>query len=338
MSLPPSSPSEPSRTTNPRSKFQVGQRTYPLSGRTASFDSESASERNRSFLHQIDSFLETELANTHSDADRVHVYQRAFDLLAQEFQLCRPLLERIKQQYDEMGRNLLEKKRVIMTDSSSVSAVEDSFSEQVNRMRRAREQEFGRMRQDTEHLLDEMTACRVQRSDLLQQMAQLEEQREQLKIIEQDNAEKMTQVNSRVHELIDEIKQMESDIAQAKKDIAALDEKIEKTMISSTDLIRSDQQLSEELANLEGIEKGLKEKLFNTHEASRSLDLDLQELHREIRSLTHENEDAREKLRNIRDRKATNEQKMREMLKPYEPDPKVPIIAILKKLLARKRR
>jgi chromosome segregation ATPase len=274
MTFTPSAPPSSPTTSNPRSKIQ----SQPHSSRPISSPTSP-------FLQQVDSFLETELSSAHSDADRVYVYQRAFDLLAQEFQLCRPLLERIKQQYDEMGRSLLEKKRVIMTDASSVSAVEDSFSEQVNRMRRAREHEFGRMRQETERLLDEMTSFRVQRSELLQQMAQLDEQRGRLKIIEQNNEEKMTKVNSRVHELVDEIKQMEGDISQMKKEIETLDEKIEKTMISSSDLMTSDEELSEELRKLEEMERELNEKLRETNEGTRAVDLELHEVQREIRGL-----------------------------------------------------
>jgi chromosome segregation ATPase len=289
MKFEPSAPPSSARSANPRTKHRADARRYPQSAHTQ--NRSAGSDHNATFLAQIEAFLSQELAASHSDADRIDVYQRAFDLLAQEFQLCRPLLERIKQQYDEMERSLLVKKRAIMTDASSVSAAEDNFSEQVNRMRRARIQEFSKRRQETEALLDEMTALRVQRSELLQQVAQLEEKKEELKTIEQVNSEKMTQVNNRVHELLDEIKQMEHEIGETKKEITALDDKIEKTMVSSDDLIQSEMQLTRELTQLQAVEARLEEKLKATNDANLDVDFQFQQLQKDIRALDHQNSD-----------------------------------------------
>jgi chromosome segregation ATPase len=335
MEFEPSAPPNSARSSNPRTNRRADMRRYPQSAHTPKRSLEP--DQNSTFLAQIDTFLSRELAAAHSDSDRIYVYQRAFDLLAQEFQLCRPLLERIKQQYDEMGRSLLIRKRVTMTDASSVSAAEDSLSEQVNRMRRARIQEFSKRRQETEALLDEMTALRVQRSELQQQVGQLDQKKEELKMVEQANSEKMTQVNNRVHELLDEIKQMEHEIGETKKEIAGLDDKIEKTMVSSNDLIQSEEQLTRELTELQADEARLKEKLKATNDANLDVDLQFQKLQKDIRSLTHQNSEAQEKLRSIQERRTATEQKIREMLKPYESDPNIPLTALIKKLLMRKR-
>jgi hypothetical protein len=42
-------------------------------------------------------------------------------------------------------------------------------------------------------------------------------------------------------------------------------------------------------------------------------------------------------LRSIQERRTATELKIREMLKPYESDPNIPLMALIKKLLSRKR-
>jgi chromosome segregation ATPase len=335
MDFEPSAPPFLVHSANPRARHHTDTCQYPQNAHTP--QRTAASDRNSTFLAQIEVLLGQELASAHSDSDRIYVYQRAFDLLAQEFQLCRPLLERIKQQYDEMGRSLLVRKRGIMTDASSVSTAEDNFSEQVNRLRRARIQEFSKRQQETETLLGEMTALRVRRSELLQQVAQLDERKDELKTIEHTNAEKMMQMNNRVRELLDEIKQMECEIADTKKEIAALDDTIEETMVSSDDLIQSEKQLAQELTQLQAVEAKLKEKLNATNSANIDLDLQFQELQKDIRVISRENSDAQEKMRSIRERRATTEVKIREMLQPYVSNPNIPLIELIKMMLTRKR-
>jgi chromosome segregation ATPase len=334
MSTPVPVPPPGSGSSNPRLYNSIAQR-HSQSARAPARPDEPPESL---FLDNIESYLERELSTAHSDSDRVHIYQSAFDLLTREFQLCRPLLERIKQQYDEMGKSLLAKKRVIMTDNSSVSAAEDTFSENVNRLRRAKAQEFSQRREETERLLDEMTDLRVQRSELQRQLDQLVAQKAELKTIDQDHAEKMTQVSNRLHELMDDIKQMETDSAQTKHDIQALQEKIEKTMVSADDLALSDQQLGRSLEELHARESELNDELKKAMDEDALADFQLEELHREIRALTRENSEAMEKVRSITERKQTTEAKIRELLLPYESAPNLPLVELVRKLIKRKRR
>jgi chromosome segregation ATPase len=331
----PRPPASTGHPINPRNRNSISQRQSAHSARSRPV--EDLIEESP-FLMNIDAYFERELPAAHSSSDRIHIYQAAFDLLTQEFQLCRPLLERIQQQYDEMSKSLLAKKRVIMTDSSSVSATEDSFSENVNRMRRARIEEFGSRRATIERLLDEMTDLRVQRSDLQKRLDAMATQRSELKMIEAEHSERMTQVNSRVHELMDDIKQMEGDSFQTKREIQQLQEKIEKTMISANDLQQSDEQLGKDLSKIEELEAELNAELNRVTKEHDAGDLQLEELHREIRTLSRENSELSEKAKSITDRRHVAEMKIREMLIPYDNSPHLPLLSLVKRIVSKRNR
>jgi hypothetical protein len=102
---------------------------------------------------------------------RIFIYQHAFDYLTNEFQLYHPLLQRMKQQYDETSHSLLVKDRDIVMTAASGSYAEDSLSEMVNNLRRTRAEEFVQNQAESERLLDEMTDLDVHRSELLNQLA-----------------------------------------------------------------------------------------------------------------------------------------------------------------------
>lgn len=326
-------PMAPPRTANPRNKPSVHYNQPPQSARAPQRRPLTANVTT-TFISQIDSFLEHELQNAHSDSDRVYVYQRAFDYLAQEFQLCRPLLERIKQQYDSMSSTLIAKKREIMTDTSSITDAEDTFSEMVNKMRRARTQEFAKCREESEQLLDEMTSLRLQRSELLTQLDTLATQKRELKNVETAHAEQMTQVNSKIHELMDEIKQLENETNDTKKQIVVLQDKIDKTQISSQDLQNTDKELGNELEGLKKQEAELKNEYETIMDETSNVDIQINQIHKEILGLEREKQDAEEKITSISQRKETSEVKMREMLKGIVPDTTKPMIEILRTLMA----
>jgi chromosome segregation ATPase len=288
-------------------------------------------------LADIDNFIQRGLAGAHSDSDRVHVYQSAFDLLTQEFQLVRPLLERIKQHYDAMGRDLLAKKRVVMTDNTSVSSAEDTFSENVNRMRRARAQEFTQRRAEIDKLLDEMTDLRVHRSDLQHQLEQLDTQKAELKLSEEVHASRMAFATARVTQLMDEIKQMELDTAQTRQELVVIDEKVEKTIVSSLDLTKSDLLIEKEMNELQAIETKLKQELVEIDQEDQLIETQLEEVRRDVRALTKENNDAIEKAKSITERRQATEARIREMLAPYERAPKLPLAALIHKFVAKRR-
>lgn len=285
------------------------------------------------FLQKIDTFLETELADAHSDADKVNVYQRAFGLLCDEFQTCRPLLERIKQQYDLMSSKLIARKREIITDTSSVSTAEDNFSEMINKMRRARTREFAEAHEESDRLLDEMTNLRLQRSELMKELESLQAQRTELKAVEASHSQKMAEINSHLHELMDEIVYTDNQTNKAQKEIETLQEKIGKTRESAEDLQRTNDTLDKELAELLEEENSLKKDLEASTKESSSIDLQLIELHKELSGLEREKADALEKLHVAESRQKKSTDKMREMLKDIEDDPNVPILDIIKRLI-----
>ena len=324
-SMDPALPQKP-QTANPRNRNLVPSRRVPMSARGISTSP---------FLDQVDDFLSRELDLAHSDSDIVYVYQRAFDSLANEFETCRPLLERIKQQYDTVARQLLSRKRTMATDCSSVSAAEDSFSEMVNKMRRARNQEFARRSQETDKLLDEMTQLRLTKLELTKELEALQAQRNELRDVEQNHRDQMANASNRVHELIDEIKQMDADESYARRNIVTLEDKLEKTVISSQDLKQSESALSGELERLRDKEVELAKELEEIKQKNEKAGVDLQDVSKDLLGVTRENTDAQEKLRGIKERKENQLTTMRAMLNVVEKDENVSVREILERLLAK---
>ena len=209
----------------------------------------------------MDSLLDSELSKAHNDSERVFIYQRAFDYVMTEFHLCRPLLERIKQQYDGMSRMLLARKREMMIDTSSLSVAEDSLSEMVNQARRARTQEFAQNRAESERLLDEMTALRVQRSDLLRQLDGLQRKHGELERSGAECEQQSADLNRQLADMLDEIRQAENDTGQSRKSLTALKAKLAKTETSANDLAIKEEALAAELRALEDDESAASERI-----------------------------------------------------------------------------
>ena len=221
------------------------------------------------------------------------------------------------------------------TDCSSVSAAEDSFSEMVNKMRRARNQEFARRSQETDKLLDEMTQLRLTKLELTKELEALQAQRNELRDVEQNHRDQMANASNRVHELIDEIKQMDADESYARRNIVTLEDKLEKTVISSQDLKQSESALSGELERLRDKEVELAKELEEIKQKNEKAGVDLQDVSKDLLGVTRENTDAQEKLRGIKERKENQLTTMRAMLNVVEKDENVSVREILERLLAK---
>jgi chromosome segregation ATPase len=262
----------------------------------------------------LEAFLENELEHAHSDSERVFIYQRAFDYLASEFFLCRPLLERIKQQYDRMSRTLLAKKREMIVDATSSSTAEDSLAEMVNHIRRARTQEFVQNRAESERLLDEMTELRVQRSDLLKQLEVLTKRKEELASLEASYDQEMLEVNGQVQDVMIDIRQAETAAHATRKDIHALKSKIAKTETSSADLAVKEEALAKELDALKKHEEVTRLRLFDMNQVTGELENQMAELRRTLDSLEVERELALKRKNDAVEVHATLEDKFRRLV------------------------
>lgn len=307
-------------------------RSLGVNPRAKSYNS-AASSHQEQFINQIETFLETELANAKSDSDKIHVYQRAFESLANEFQSCRPLLERIQQQYDLMASALLAKKREIVAESTSMNDAEDSFSEMVNRMRKVRNQEFAHSRAESERLLDEMTELRVQRSDLLNQLDQLQKRKIELVNAEAISIEEMNVITAKVHDLMYDIKQSEAQTADAQKKINEIKDITAKTEASTQELSLTDCELQKQRIQLEEEERQIKDELDQLTNHSETLTDQIIELQKKLKGLENEKKDAQEKLEGIHHRKDYNLTRLYELLKNTDIDPDQPIEDILNQIL-----
>lgn len=245
----------------------------------------------------MQTFLSTELAKSHSDADRVFVYQRAFDLISREFQICRPLLERIKKQYDDMSQALLTKKRMSTTTEVSATTTEDRLSEELSQLRRAKAQEYQNKKRESERLIDEMTSLRLRRSELLKSCDVLEKRRRQLKERELELDIQMMECNSRVKDISEEVKGIEKDIANKKYVSHDLKDHISETDKSANDLLEKAKQLSNALCESQSVQNELKAQVDE-------LTLKESEERKMISNARREIEKLREEIAHMRERKA----------------------------------
>ena len=325
---PPSMP----RTANTRIGKSGYKSTVPYSARAIRPTRPIIQEQ--TFLEQLQAFIKKENADAHSDSDRVNVYKRAFDKLINEFSHCRPLIAKIKQQYDEMSSSLLEKHREMVTDSSSVTQNEDQFSELVNKMRRAKDKEFKQCNEESDKLLDEMTELRLQRSDLLKQLDEIATQKKELKSVAERHYELLNERNSEFHDISAIVKQIENQKNDLSDVISGLEDNIQQIKCSEEELNEKDALMKQKLEDIRKVEDEkraiLEDKLNQLH----NLEIEVQDMNKNVIGLQREKKQAAERLENNKQRKENNEIKIREMLSQYNKRPDVPIVDIVKKILA----
>ena len=179
----------------------------------------------------IDKFLATETPHAYSDSDKMFVYQKAFDFLINEFQICKPLLSRIKKQYDMMCADLIAKKREFSFNNISISSSEDIFPDTINELRNVRMHEFAQKKSESEQLLDQMTKLRIKRSELLQQFENLTMKDNELSASDSTSTEKIIELNSKISDINDFIKSTENSTLMKKKQLDDLNDEISKRSI-----------------------------------------------------------------------------------------------------------
>lgn len=263
----------------------------------------------------IQSYIERELKYAKNDSNRVYVYQRAFEKVGNEFLLCKPLLDKIRQEYDRIARNLIAKKREIMADTQGSTDAEDNYSELVTKMRKARNTEFKKTRAESEKLLDELIDLRLERSSLMHANEGLTKQLKDLTSMERIQKEQVLKLNTDLQSLIESIKIYERETDDMKHDIAHLQAKLRKTEDSRNDLQFSYETLLKQLDVMQKRYDDVKDKYDKSVIESEEVDRMLLETSKLVFDTERKYNVATDQYQTLKDRHEVLESKMREILR-----------------------
>ena len=270
------------------------------------------------FFKDINKFLADQFTVETSDSDKIHVYKKCFDFLCTEFALCRPLLERIKKEYDTVAKELLERKREIVIDSELSFAAEDSYSNIVTEMRNVKNKEFKVMKEEADKKLDIMTELRLHRSSLLKTIEQLENKRIELKEKLKNERDMIGDIIIKNNNLKQEARVSKMEAENHIKTLNDLLGDLDKASIGAEQLQESKDKLVVDLKDLNEKKKNLIEEISLLKKEQEENSNRLKEDIRTIDNLEKERANNTEKLRSVTERNAQNETKMREMLKEIE--------------------
>ena len=315
----------PKKTMNPKespinddsSKHQSITIELPTPPKTAPIQSprihKILSEKDQ-FFSNIDKYLEEQLKEEPSDADKLHVYKKCFDYLCKDFVLIRPLLERIKKEYDNYANNLIERKRQIVTDSELSFAAEDSYSVIVTQLRNAKNKEFKIMKDEAEKKLDALTELRLQRSSLIKSFEQLTEKNNLLN--EQLNMEKskILEMTVQNENLKAEAKITKMERKEHKKTILSLEETLDKASTGVKSLVENKTNITQKIDTISQYKQQISDEVEQLRRMKEENENLLIEKTRKVADLERERTNNTEKLRSITQRNAQNETKMRAML------------------------
>lgn len=291
------------------------------------------SSRSSRFYSELKSYIETELSYSRNDSDRIFTYKLAFDRLLQEFQLCRPMLERIKKNYDEISADLLYKKSNIRVESSSSNELtEDTFDEIVNNMKRSNEKEIKQYETITDELLEQMTQLRVKKLELSKELNLIESRREDLKLVNKVQKEKIYEVQNNIFQTSSEILIKKDKTITIQQEIKKLEEKLSESQSSLQELLEQDQTLEKELNDLITTENGNSETLKSILNEQKELDTKIADLENENWELQKQNRLIIQKYEDIKQRKENSDDKIRECLSKYDNNIEDPIIDIIRRL------
>ena len=292
------------------------------------------------FFADIDKYLEDQLSKEPSDADKLHVYKKCFDYLCNDFVLIRPLLERIKKEYDRVGNSLIERKRQIITDNELSFAAEDSYSLTVTQLRNAKNKEFKEIKEEIDKKLDALTELRLQRSSYLKTLEQLEAKNKLLN--DQLNTEKAKILDMTIQNenLKSEAKITKSEIKEHKKTILALQQDLDKASTGVNQLTNSKNEILHKIDTITNYKQQLTEEVNQLKKQKDDNENFLLEKSRKVNDMEKERVNNTEKLRSITERNAQNETKMRSMLNDLGiiGDEKTPLPDLYIRLIKRNRK
>ena len=295
--------------------------------------STSSTCRSSRFYSELKSSIDANLSYARNDSDRIFAYKLAFDKLIQEFQQCRPILERIKKNYDEVSTELLYKKSNIRVDSSSTNEItQDTFDEIVNTMKRTKEIEVKQFENKADELLEKMTQLRVQKSQLSRELNNVESRREDMKLIDQRQLQKISEAQNKILQNSTEIKIKKNEISAIQEIIQKLEEKLSESQSSYHELFEQDQTLEKELNDLLTTEKRNSETLESILKEQNEIDTKIANLENENWELQKQNRLIEQKYEDIKKRKENSATKIRKILQNYDDNIEDPIIDIIQRL------
>jgi chromosome segregation ATPase len=245
----------------------------------------------------MDEFLETSLSQAQNETDRFFIYQRAFDYVTGEFQVCRPLLERIKKSYDEVTRSLFARRRQMLIDTSSISIAEDTLTEVIGRFRRARTEEFSQTQAESERLLDVMTTLRLQRSELLKQLETFNQRNADLRRISDECDVETQNLNTQLRDILDEIHFAGQEQQTAQDQLVVFKTKLAITEKSTKDLEDQEKSLIDELETLRTEERKSESQIARFKEETEQAERNIIEMKRKMDALDVEKTTAEVRLR-----------------------------------------
>ena len=266
---------------------------------------------------RIEDFLDENLPNAHSYADRLFVYQQAFDLLINEFQHCRSVVESIKRYYDYMATELLNKHRKHVTEEVSESSADEHYNDVVNKLRYAKNHEFADFKAESEKRIDDLTALRIKNIELTKQIESSSNELETLKKENEYRAQQIkgfiarteqyeedyNQITQVCSELRQQVDSLQNEIDTVRNSMNILTESSTKTKEENDEMDKEFQANADELAALEQEKKDSLQLISDLKSSNIELDM--------------KNEAMATKLEAQKNRIATLEKQLRDRLNDH---------------------
>ena len=267
------------------------------------------------FEENIETFIQKELENTFSNADRIYVYQRAFDFLLNEFQQRRNLLSKIKQQYDLTAKSLLLRKREMETRKLTEYDAEENYNEVLTKMRKAKKIEFKQLKEKADELMNHLIELRLDKSSLTKDLEKLEIKNKELQAITKIQQDKTGDVAIKFQLLQDDIGNITRDISDQGKELFKLNTKLNETTGSTNDLRIKYQQRLEELDSKQKEREEIEKRSYEDERTLAMLEEELEEINRDIVRLDRDKAQEIERAKRIKDRSVQSDSKMKQLLK-----------------------
>ena len=250
-----------------------------------------------------------------SSADRIYIYQRAFDFLLAEFQFCRPLLCKIRKQYDLAASNALNKKRELEIGAMNVYDAEENYNELITQMRKEKKHEFTELKQKSNEYIQQLIELRLDKSSLQKDVEALDKKYNDLFNMNKIQTETIADLSIKVQLFQDDISAIIKDSIECKKKHTALSDKYAETSSSAADLNKLYNNLLGELDKLVKEKEDKKREVEITEKELIDTENELLDLKRKISDTETDTTQALSKLRNMKQRQTAVEIKMRQMLR-----------------------
>ena len=267
------------------------------------------------FEENIENFIEKELQHACSDSDRIYVFQRAFDFLIGEFQQRRPLLCRIKQEYDEIAKSLLYQKRHMETQMLTEFDAEENYNEALTELRKAKKIEFKEKKEEASKFMDILLDLRMDKSKLTKELDTLEKKNKDMELIYKIQHEKTSDVAIKYQLLLDDITNTTKDIQDQIKEISQLNYTLDETTGSCADMRKKYTLLLAELDAKHNEKEEIAKKAIEQEQVVAQLEAELEEVSKDIVKLDMDKAQALEQSKRIKERNVQSFTKMRQLLK-----------------------